>query len=302
MENLKKALQSPFKKGIIRGMLNSKGYFKCFLDNVYDNHMCDNHQEMFNHGSGKELHSKARAVHSSSMLGYNFFSWIDEQHPFVFNDVTYTKVYFEVQLRPLRINTYPANMDIVLEGDKNGKRVLLFIESKFLEYTENHKILEMPISYTNSKKYNDGCNWVELADKIKEEFVDSGQYNEGVKQSFCHLVALDALNSKKALAWFNENNEHLKLHIEDIELVDILFANAIFCPQKNFDEECKMYDNYETLYRKHFMTLLVKELHSDSIHPQWFNYSQIWDVMKTQINDPKRIEYIQNRYMDFAKK
>jgi hypothetical protein len=59
-------------------------------------------QNMFNDGSGSELHSKAEAVHSSSMLSYNFFHWIDEEHPFVFEDVIYTKVLFEVKLKTIK--------------------------------------------------------------------------------------------------------------------------------------------------------------------------------------------------------
>lgn len=132
MENLKKSLRLYFPKGTV----TSKGYLANFSNNVYGKEMKDEHRKMFEHGSGKELQTKARAVHSSSMLGYNFFSWINEQNPFIWGEVTYTKVYFEVRLRTIKRSPAPANMDIVLDGfDKDGKRVLLFIESKFLEYT-----------------------------------------------------------------------------------------------------------------------------------------------------------------------
>jgi hypothetical protein len=299
MENLKVALG----KGITEGTVNSKGYICSFLDNVYGNNMKDEHQKMFKHGSGSELQSKARAVHSSSMLGYNFFSWIDEQTPFVLDNVTYTKVYFEIQLHPLNMNTFPANMDIVLDGKSNdGKRILLFIESKFLEYTEKHKEIVMPISYTRPEKYYNGCNWAAVAEKMKEIFTDNTQYNEGLKQSFCHLVALDALrNNTKAIEVFNENNKYTGLQIADTIKMKILFANAIYCPKKDYEEERKMYDAYETLYKEQFIPL-VTDLNHDSVQPQWFSYSEIWKEMESQINknDPKRVEFLQRRYMNFA--
>lgn len=303
MGNLKTALRSTFEDGTTYGTVNSDGYLYSFLDNVYGHTMSVEHQKMFEHGSGSELHSKARAVHSSSMLGYNFFSWIDEQHPFVFDDVSYTKVYFEIQLHTLNMNTFPANMDIVLDGLSNeGTRVILFIESKFLEYTENKEEIKMPVSYTRPKKYYDGCNWTDVAEKMKDVFTDNTHYNEGLKQSFCHLVALDALcNNPKALEEFNENNKYTGLQITDTASTTILFANAIYCPSTDYKEERKMYDDYESLYKNHFLPL-VKELHNDSIQPKWYNYSQIWSAMKTQIKDDKRIAYIQRRYMDFAEK
>ena len=298
MEDLKKALQSPFKKGIILGTLNSKGYFKCFRENVYDNQMDEEHQKMFNHGSGGELHSKARAVHSSSMLGYNFFSWIDESHPFIWEDIIYTKVYFEVQLRTIKRSPAPANMDIVLEGQKDGKRVLMFIESKFLEYSTVGKYT-LSESYSDSKKYFGGCEeWSHIDHEMRiETRSEEKRYNEGLKQSFCHLVALNALHNTDALKWFNQNNGSLNIH--NLADVEIRFMNAIFCPLEDFDEYEK-YCDYEDYYSwfMHF----IKRIAPHSVQPKWFNYSQIWNEMKIQIKDPKRIEYIQHRYMDFAKK
>ncbi len=299
MENLKVALRN----GISTASVDANGYLCNFLDNVYGNKMIEEHLLMFEHGSGSELQSKARAVHSSSMLGYNFFSWIDEQHPFVLDNVTYTKVYFEIQLHPLNTNTFPANMDIVLDGKSNDdKRIVLFIESKFLEYTEKqqHKKMEIPVSYTRPKKYFDDCNWADVAEKMKEVFTDNTQYNEGLKQSFCHLVALDALrNNAKALKDFNDNNKYTGLQIADTTKVKILFANAIYCPSKAYEEERKMYDDYEALYKKLFMPL-VNNLHNNSIQPKWYNYSQICQQMESQISDPERIAFLQRRYMDFA--
>lgn len=303
MKDLKKALQ----EGIIKGTVNPNGYLCSFLDNVYGNDMKIEHQQMFDKGSGGELHSKAEAVHSSSMLGYNFFSWIEEKHPFVWKEVTYTKVFFEVQLRTLCCRSNPANMDIVLDGtDKDGKRVLLFIESKFLEYTNFDK-MELSDSYLKPENYY-GNPWNEVAKKLIEETKDTKHYNGGLKQSFCHLVALNALHNEKALAWFNTNNV---LKIANINDVKIRFMNAIFCPSKDFDAEYEKYLDYSKHY-EWFMDFIkntksysvqpdfIKITKSYSVQPEWFNYSQIWQQMKSQIKEQERIDFLQRRYMNFA--
>jgi hypothetical protein len=288
MENLKKALRSYFNKGTV----NNKGYLKCFLDNVYKQEMKPEHQQMFKHGSGSELQYKARAVHSSSMLGYNFFSWINEEHPFEWDDVIYTKVYFEVRLRTIKRSPAPANMDIVLEGEKFGQRVLLFIESKFLEYT-NHGKLELSEAYLMPKNYYMG-SWNDVAYELRVETRDTNHYNEGLKQSFCHLVALNALQNPKALAWFNANNV---LQIENLDDVEIRFTNAIFCPRNDFEAEYQKYQDYEELYKK-----FIARIAPYSVQPGWNNYSELWRLMRDQILDTNRKAFLEQRYMNFAEK
>ena len=295
MENLKKALRSYFNKGTV----NNKGYLKCFLDNVYKQEMKPEHEKMFNHGSGSELQSKARAVHSSSMLGYNFFSWINEEHPFVWDDVIYTKVYFEVRLRTIKRSPAPANMDIVLDGtNKGGKRVLLFIESKFLEYTNFDK-MELSDSYIKPENYYVNNPWNKVAESLIEMTKDAKHYNGGLKQSFCHLVALNALEKPMALTWFNKNND---MKIKNLTDIEIRFMNAIFCPSEDY-KEYERYCDYEMHYKSFKLLIETKALYS--VQPQWFNYSQIWKEMEPQLmnmDEAERVEYIKRRYMDFAKK
>ena len=48
---------------------NSKGYFDSYKDNIFGNEMNNEYQEMFDNGTGGELHSTAEAVHSSAMRG-----------------------------------------------------------------------------------------------------------------------------------------------------------------------------------------------------------------------------------------
>ena len=289
MADLKTALRSAFEKGTV----NPNGYLYSFLDNVYGNKMSVEHQQMFDHGSGGELHSKAEAVHSSSMLGYNFFSWIDDNNQFVWDDVAYKKVYFEVQLRTLCCRSKPANIDVVLEGDRDGQKVLLFIESKFLEYT-NHGKLKLPDAYSTNENYYVG-SWNSVAYELRVETRETNQYNEGLKQSFCHLVALDSLRNERALNWFNTNNV---LQIKNLDGVEIRFTNAIFCPRKDFKSAFGKYQDYEELYK--WFRGFIASVAPYSVQPGWNSYSQIWSHMKNQISDEGRRAFLERRYMDFA--
>lgn len=272
---------------------NSKGYFDSYTDNIYGI-MSDHYQSMFDKGSGNELHSKAEAVHSSSMLSYNFLHWINYDHPFDFEGVKYSKVYFEVRMRTLKGRSNPANMDIVLEGECNGKRHLLFVESKFLEYLESSKF-ELSDSYLKRDKWYDvTADWDSIIQNAKQR-CNRKCYGGGIKQAITHLFGIQGLKNDEARKWFNENNG--ELHISNLENIDIEFANFIFEPDEiDFAEEHLAYENYMRLY-----TEFVQNL-SESIKPKWYSYSQIWKNMKTQIEDERLVRYIEDRYIQFAHK
>ena len=108
--------------------LDNKGYFKTLEENIYGK-MKMQYFEMFSNGAGKELDEKARAVHSSAMLAYNFFSWINKDNEFIYNNIHYNDVQFEKKLNTIKGSSAPANIDIVLTS-KDSKH-MLFIESKF---------------------------------------------------------------------------------------------------------------------------------------------------------------------------
>ena len=109
-------------------------------DNLIGGNMTNRHREMFEKGSGGELHdtpAKAKAIDSSSMLSYNFFRHICEDCPVEIEGIKYNKVFFEVQIKTLKKGS-PANMDVVLMSE--DKNTVLFIESKFLEYLDSGSV------------------------------------------------------------------------------------------------------------------------------------------------------------------
>ena len=152
-----KKLIDEIKEGVNKSFpddVMGNGYFYDFRKNVFTGKMDETYISMFLEGDGSELVSKACAPHSSSMLGYNFFHWINEEHKLTitFNDkkeITYNEVLFEVKI-PVLKGKKEANMDIVLRNNKTGE--WLFIESKFTEYLNRGKF-EMSDSYRNESSY-----------------------------------------------------------------------------------------------------------------------------------------------------
>ena len=289
--NLKTALKAGFK-------CNDNGYFNSFLDNVYANQMDSKFQKMFNKGSGNELHSKAEAIHSSSMLAYNFFHWIDDASGFDYNGINYTNVFFEVRMKTLKNSNSPANMDIVL-SDKEHKH-LLFIESKFTEYCETKK-WDLSDSYKNENSFNNDVRWDEIIKKIKDAVKSSKSctYKDGIKQLTTHLFGIANLCNDKALAWFNDKKNNI-LQLE--KPFDVKFINLVFEPQKeNFNDEHDNFDKYRTLLENVIKIVDNKiKMEKKSLKIEFLTYTDLWNLMKNQIDKDDLKDYLWQRYMQFA--
>lgn len=245
-------------------------------------------RSMFKEGSGGELRTKARAIHSSSMLAYNFFHWIDDEHQLVLDGVAYSKVYFEIRLPCIKSSR--ANMDVVLVST-DGKTVL-FIESKFTEHlsTRSTQMQKMSSAYMSPASYYAGADrWIDLIEKFKQKSKVGGRYFDGIKQEICHLIALDALRNS-GVARFNKLNEKVGLHLCGDE--EIRFANIVFKPK-----ECKESNRYEDYKR------LSDEFHehigSQGVSIKLMTYGEI---MPTVTMSAKRevVEFLKRRYIDYA--
>lgn len=268
--------------------VNKNGYFNSYRENIFGGQMSEEFQMMFDEGSGGELHSKAEVVHSSSMLSYNFFHWINEEHPFKWKDVEYTKALFEVKMRTIIGSNAPANMDVVLL-DKNQKNIL-FIESKFLEYTETKKF-KLSKSYEEKNKYYNQ----DKKDVLREivNYKPTGKYEEGMKQLITHLFGIYGLLSedKKATNFCNA--------LGDIRSLEIKFITLVFEPEDGeFQTEHDDYDNYFNMFDDFRSKLIAIE--GLDVIPQWFSYSDLWKEMNGQIS-PALKEFLLKRYMRFAK-
>lgn len=267
-------------------MIDNSHFFD-FRQNIFGGKMDEEFIQMFLDGDGNELVSKACAVHSSSMLGYNFFHWISKNNPLTlkFEDKTieYTKVLFEVKI-PVLKGSRPANMDIVLTNVNND---ILFIESKFLEYLNLGKF-DISNTYKNDKKYYcNGEKWSDFISSSSLKTDEKKQYWSGIKQEICHLIGLTN--------WINE-----KTTIKDLTLDkerDIRFINLVFEPNKKYTEEHNAFENYKKLY-----DYLHKKLHGlipENITMSFKSYSDLWPNISNCVSE-KLKDYLNNRYMKFA--
>ena len=198
-------------------------------------------------------------------------------------------------------------MDVVLKGkDKEEKDCLLFIESKFLEYTDS-KSFDLSDSYKNKENwYVDNIQWNEIIPKICDLVADKKWKNVnkyGVKQLTTHLFGITSLKNDEALEWFNKNNV---FKIEKDDLLRIKFISLVFEPADKYKEEHKQYNKYSGLegIEGKLLEILMKKKYNLNANflPVHKTYSELWEVMKRQINDPQLKEFLEQRYMRFAKK
>lgn len=282
-----------------KGLLD-ESHFYDFRQNIFEGEMDIDFIDMFLNGDGNELAAKACAVHSSSMLGYNFFHWVKD-NPVIIRwgdiDICYDKVLFEVKMRVLKGRSNPANMDIVLT---NAIGDYLFIESKFLEYT-NTKKFKIADAYTLERRY-----WVEeeninerwsnyvasLVNKDKTNCLDvsmKSQYWEGIKQEISHMIAITNWLNGHGIG--KDNNIIYKGG-------NIRFINLVFDPNHSFDEYGS-FENYMHRYNE-----LYKDLDKNGLIPKnlitgFMTYSQMWDLMKEQLSSDLR-SYLWNHYMRYS--
>jgi hypothetical protein len=265
-------------------------YANTYVDNIYLPQMAEKHIRMFCKGEGKELlpkdgkKEKGACIFSSSMLAYNFFSWIDKNHPLLFDGVRYDRVVFEEQFRVLKTRNNKANLDVVLVSE--DEKTILLIESKF---TEHFKLgpVEISEAYDDPKSYFDNVKgWVPIIKQIRDR-MDSGDeaYFEGIKQVACHLIGISSvILNNEARDWFNHNS--WLHHIEGLNLKGnetFIFKSIVFLP--NTKDEKSRAEDYAALNRKFAsgISFLPSNLLIDN---PIITYRDIWDMgLKTSITD-----------------
>ena len=299
MKSTLKTDLNKYANGLENAPMIDDSHFCDFHNNIFEGKMSEEFVKMFMEGDGSELVSKACAVHSSSMLGYNFFHWISDINPLKIKfdidkkEVSYTNVYFEVKMRVLKGRSRPANMDIVLTN-KNGD--ILFIESKFLEYL---KFDTFSISETYKKEESYFCfgeKWTKLIGTIKADL--KKQYYGGIKQEITHMIALNNW-VKGEIDILLPDNENKVIHYNENK--DIRFINLVFKPNEKYAEEFDAYSNYVELYDGLHKKLKESNLISGELKMFFMSYSDLWPDVKKCISDELK-QYLEKHYMNFAYK
>lgn len=220
-------------------------------------------------GDGNEMR-RINTLHSSSLCALLFFYNVTEDNPLTImldsKAVTFTKSYFEYQNTVIRGHN-PSNMDIVLIGaDENGKNVILFLESKFMEYYYDIVTsVEFSAEYLEnlfSKSLYSENVVNRLGYTMKKDgqraFLESHQksYLAGVKQLVSHFVGIMNLYTGKENgdARYPEVLEYIRTGA-DIFLAEIVFDYKI--GDLSIGHSMSAYKSYEAQYGK-----VAKEINS----------------------------------------
>ncbi len=295
---------------------DEKGYLPSYLDGIFPGGReamlpGGRFYQMFDAGNGSELkHSmvagnkispKACAVHSSSMLAYNFFHWISPEHPLRFSDgKTYDKVYFEVKLPVLKSHPgSPANMDVVLVSDDCHS--ILCFESKLSEYTK-HGDAEFKLAYTERKNYYNNHFVDDFVSYIKGFKNVNHAYNDGIAQMVKHLIAITNLHqSNYAMAEMLALNDFIEpevakkmqeepLNIKFSNILYMLGTDASLVPSSKTMSYIKLLSNFRST------TGFDDMIWQYFVLPNYaYNYNDMLSIMRSQMPDGLA-DYLEARY------
>ena len=244
-------------------------------------------------GSGDEL-KKITTLHSSSLCALLFFFNVDNKKLIIPSQSEYefTESYFEFKNKVIRS---PSNIDVVLLGKniKTGKKVILFLESKFSEYITGTGKIEVSESYFKSGCYSApiyNCIEKDKSFNFNKEngFNNSEKYNEGIKQMISHYYGIRNFMKKPA------DNEDVYKNIreygaEEIILGEILFDN--FAKDSGLTEKL---NNYKSEYSK-LAEIINEQYDIDKTKPENIKFkvlteSLVYSDLQEYISDFPKIK------------
>ncbi len=205
-------------------------------------------------GLGQEAR-RIRTLHSSSLLCLLCFYGISEKRPLNINlegrQITFTSSHFEVK-NPVGADEtgreHESNMDVVLWGKdaQTGKKVILFLESKFSEYLTWGKYSGIS-NHVYQKTYAQleesgvlermGLKYEECPDKPGYSDLDSVKgktmhYAGGIKQTVSHFLGV-----KNAAAG------------KQYEDYDIYLGEILFKFPDSIEDAQRKFNDYNGLYK-----------------------------------------------------
>lgn len=320
--NLKITIKEPSWKlalmnsPVLSGKPDEKGYLPNYLDGIFPGGRDPmlpggKFYRMFDAGNGGELKDsivagnkippKACAVHSSSMLAYNFFHWISPEHPLRFSeDKTYDKVYFEVKMPVLKSRPKsPANMDVVLVSDDCHS--ILCFESKLSEYTK-YVDAEFKTAYTERKNYYNNHFVEDFVDYIKGHQNVNHAYNDGIAQMVKHLIAITNLHqSNYAMADMLALNDFIEPEVArkmQEESLNIKFSNVLYIlgVDSGIVPSCQTMSYIKLLANFRSTACFDDMIWQFFVLPNYaYNYNDMLAIMRSQMPDGLA-DYLEARY------
>ena len=241
-------------------------------------------------GSGGEL-IKITTLHSSSLCALLFFFNVDNKKLIIPSQSEYefTESYFEFQNKVIRS---PSNIDVVLLGKniKTGKKVILFLESKFSEYITGIGKRKVSQSYFKS-----GCPSFPIYEYIENNnifnfnkekgFCNSEKYNEGLKQMISHYYGIRRFMKRE----FVDDNENVYKNIRDYKAEEIILGEILFDNFAKNSGLTEKLNNYKDDYSK-LAKIINEQYEKDETKPKNIEFK----VLKKSLSysDSELEEYI----------
>ena len=244
-------------------------------------------------GSGDEI-KKIATLHSSSLCAFLFFYNVSEGKPLKLGNYKFTESFFEFKNKVIG---YPSNVDVVLVGTEKmtGRKVLLFLESKFSEYitgiTKGGNKFEIGKSYFTKEPSKSiyehfselGINRIEQSNCLT---CPEDCYIEGLKQMVSHYFGLCNFVDGDQ---YEKNNKNLLDQIKKHKGgAKIILGEIIF---DNFGDNIKK--DYLVPYEKKFKKLapIMNDIDTRNIEilETPFHYSDLKNI--SNINDSIRKFY-----------
>ena len=246
-------------------------------------------------GTGDEL-KKITTLHSSSLCALLFFFNVDNKKLVIpsLSEYEFTESYFEFKNKVIG---YPSNIDVVLLGKNinTGKKVILFLESKFSEYITGTGIIKASKieSYFKTDRYSapiyESIDKEEYFDfKKKDGFYNSEKYNEGIKQMISHYYGIRNFMEKPA------DNEDVYKNIREYGAEEIILGEILF---DNFAKDNKLEEkliNYKKDYSK-LADIINDEYKKDEKKPENIEFkvlteSLVYSDLQEYISDFPKIK------------
>lgn len=244
------------------GHVDAQGYFPQWQDNLLPGVKAAQFQADLQSGSGSELRTKFRALHSSSALAVNTFASFKDhlQDLVLLGRNEYQQLRFEKKLSTGLRGT-PPNLDVWLERENE----VIAIESKFLEYL-SPKAAKFSEKYARVALPQVDDYWWSAREQSKhagKQYLDVGQL---VKHAF-------------GLLRYKANHPNSEVTLLYLFWEPLNAAQLTVCQQHRAQIES-----------------LAQQVQNSAVSLAWMSYDELWQHWRTVPALAPHVAKLQNRY------
>lgn len=243
-------------------------------DYIKNNNLYEKYKEAMS-GSGQNGYNKFAPIHSSSLFPFLIFSLVNKKNILKIPGLSSIEFYDVVFEYKNIVFSMPSNIDVLLIGSNNDKKVLLFLECKFSEYLKTTKAS----SYTKQKnekkryfseKYKDSFDRYLHPFKGKVKYNDFSNNNEGFQ-----LVSVDPI--------YIDGIKQMIHHY--IGITNFTNKNFYRCNHnKKIEEDYASNNDTEIFFGE-----IVFDFNSEFSNKKMKNYKDTYSLLKSSLNDNDKI-------------